>query len=112
MTREMSEAKKPLQVATKELGTLSIEEAGAEALRLIEESEFSKPIVASCIGKTRQMMHLALTSITYPKIIVDVLACLGYEAEYLFSYKAIQNDGKVEYVTEQYIIAKIPEGEE
>ena len=108
----MSEVKKPLQAATKELGILSIEEAGLAALKLIEESEFSKPMVAKCVGKTRQMMHLALTSVTYPKIIVDVLACLGYEANYVFSYKSIQGGQGIEYITEQFIEARIPKGEE
>lgn len=61
---------------------------------LVKTSDKSVQEIADCIGKTRQMLHLALTTDKYPLILVEVLECLGYKAR-----------------LRQEIIAEIPKGE-
>ena len=77
----MSNEMKPIMKATKELGSLDREDAYLAVSKLVDESGLSRKDVAECIGKTYRMLHLALSCDKYPGILVDVLKCLGYEAE-------------------------------
>lgn len=81
------EEKGQLTSADKDLGTLDLSTAYLTVHGLVKTSDFSMKEVADCIGKTRQMLHLALSSDKYPKILMDVLHCLGYDSKIVIETK-------------------------
>lgn len=84
---------KPMVQATEEVPLLEIGIAHEEVHKLVKDSGFSKPKIAECIGATRQMLHLALTTDKYPFILIRVLKCLGYKTAMKLDLEII-NEGE------------------
>ena len=76
----MSEKKKALKRATKDLGSLDWDTAYMTVHGLVKGSGLTMDEVAKCVGRTRQTLLQVLTTDRYPRELVRVLECLGYKA--------------------------------
>lgn len=76
----MAKKREALTSAKVDLGDLDLETAYLTVHGLVKGSDFTMQEVADCIKKTRQTLHVALSSSKYPFMLIEVLECLGYDA--------------------------------